>query len=224
MAGEVQVSYQSQKTVYALIYSPASGAMVWNTSLSGFQTYLSQNYSGYPLSLSEQGTSAYYVGNFPSVIPPGDYNVVAKQQVATDPAESDPVVGQGDLQWGGSSLGPLSLSDLATSGQVSQFLPTKVARSTMVRNFSLYLKSSTDHVTPFTSGVVSGQIIRGSGTWGPLQSGLITEMGNGFYNLLALTSGDLDGETVSLLFTANGVSGGTSDPLPLSFVLQKSSG
>jgi hypothetical protein len=80
-------------------------------------------------------------------------------------------------------------------------------------------------VTPFTSGVVSGQIWRdGATSPSPLQSGAFTEVGNGFYNLQALTSGDLLATTVKLLFSAQGISGGQADVLPMSVVLQRSSG
>lgn len=224
MAGEIQANYQASQTLYALIRSPGSGAMIWNTALSGFQTFATGNYSGYPLSLTQQGTTSLYTGDFPTPIPPGVYNVVALRQAGSSPSPIDQPVAVGEVQWGGSSDGVVSLASLATSGQLSQFLPTRMARSNMVRNFTIYLKSAADHISPLTSGIVSGQIVRDSGVFGPLQSGAFTELGLGFYNLQALTSGDLNANTVSLLFTASSVSGPLSDPLPMSFVLQRSSG
>lgn len=193
--------------------------MVWNTALSGFQNYAAGNYSGYPLSLTQQGSTAYYTGDFPPVIPPGVYNVVALRQAGASPAVTDQLVAQGEIQWGGAGVIPLS--DLSTSGQVSQFLPTRITKGRMLQNFPIYLKQAADHITPLTSGIVSGQICRNSGTFGPLQSGVITELGQGFYTLMALTSGDTNADTFSLLFTAVSVSGVAADPLPMSFVTQR---
>jgi hypothetical protein len=197
--------------------------MVWDNVSGYFTTYNTTLYSNYSVSLTQQGTaSAYYVGNFPTGIAPGTYNVVAKQQLGGSPAEADPTVAQGQLEWNGTR--PLPLSDLVTSGQFAQSFPIPIAYGTMVRDFGIYFKSSVDHVTPFTSGVVSGQIVRGSGTWGPLQSGAFVEVGNGFYNLQALTSGDLAATTVKLLFTANGISGLSADPVAMTIVTQRVSG
>ena len=131
------------------------------------------------------------------------------------PTESDPTVGSGDIQWSGSSV--LPLSNLVTSGQVGV---VRLSRNQMVLNFPIYLKSSTAHATPFTSGIVSGQIAQDGGNFTQVQSGAFLEVGLGFYTLQSLTSGDLNCHTMKLLFTAQGVSGGSSDPLPLAFILQ----
>lgn len=172
----------------------------------------------------EQGTaSGYYVGNFPTgITTAGVYNVIVKRQTTASPAEADPTIAVGEIQWNGSEV--LPLSNLATSGQIGQIGPIKIARGTMVRNFPIYLKSSIDHVTPFTSGGVSGQLAKDNGSFGPFQSGAFTEVGLGWYNLQAITSGDTNAETIKMVFTANGVSGGTSDPLPMAFITQKVSG
>lgn len=223
MAGEIQTSFRANSTLYSVVRSPQSGGMVWDNVSGYFTTYNTTLYSNYSVSLTQQGTaSAYYVGNFPTGIAPGTYNVVAKQQLGGSPAEADPTVAQGQLEWNGTR--PLPLSDLVTSGQYAQSFPIPIAYGTMVRDFGIYFKSSVDHVTPFTSGVVSGQIVRGSGTWGPLQSGAFVEVGNGFYNLQALTSGDLAATTVKLLFTANGISGLSADPVAMTIVTQRVSG
>ena len=71
--------------------------------------------------------------------------------------------------------------------------------------------------------MVSGQIARDGGAFGALQSGTVTERGLGFFDC-TLTSGDLLANTVKLVFTAVGVSGGAADPVPFGAVLQRSSG
>lgn len=213
----------SQRTVYSVIYNRTG--QVWSTSggMGAFENFTSGNWGSYAVSCSEQGVSNFYTSTFPTAIVPGVYGVIARNQAGGSPLQTDVQCAQGDFQWNGSVA--LPLSDLATSGQVGSFAPLRVARGVMIQNFPIYLKSSADHVSPLLSGVISGQIARdGSTTFGPLQSGAFTETGMGYYNLSALTSGDLLANTVKLLFTGTGISGGTSDPLPISFILQRTSG
>lgn len=220
MAGEIQGKGPGAgRTCYFLARNHTSG-FVWDGS--SFVAYASGQTPSYDIALTEQGLSNYYLGNFPAAIPPGVYAIEAREQVGGTPAESDPTFGQETFHWNGSIAAPLS--DVATSGQVGQFAPIRMARGVMLQNFPIYFKSSVDHITPLTSGVVSGQIARDGGSFGPLQSGAFTETGRGFFNLQALTSGDLLANTVKLLFTAVGISGGSADPVPLSLILQRTSG
>lgn len=223
MAGEIQFPFQTGKACYFLVRN--RNGQVWNTSgTGGFESYQTANYSSYGISAVEQGdASQMYVGNFPSAIPAGVYGVVSKQRIAGSGVEGDPNIAGGEFQWNGTTQVPLS--DLVTSGSLNQAALIRITRGTMVRNFPIYLKSAADHITPFTSGVVSGQISRDGGSFGPLESGAFTEMGLGWFNLQALTSGDLLANSVALLFTAAGISGGgNADPLPLAIVMQRSSG
>ncbi len=223
MSGEVKVGgFGTGQTNYFRILG--SGNSIWSTSggTGGFELYNAADWADYANSLTEQGSSNVYVGNFPLAVPPGVFDVIAHRQIGGTPAQSDIRVGEGEVNWQGTKRVPLS--DLATSGQVGQIGPIRLARSDMVRNFPIYLRSSADHVTPLTSGVVSGQISRDGAAFGPLQSGAFTEVGQGTYSLQALTSGDLNAATIMLLFNAVGVSGGASDPLPIGIVTQRISG
>ena len=219
MANELQGSFTTGKVAYFLIRD--RNAQIWSTVNGSLGTYNSSNYSGYVISAAEQGTaSSFYIGNFPATAGPGDYGVIMKQQLGSNPAETDPTVDVGTVPWNGVNVA--QLSDLQVSGVALS--PIMLPRSFMVQNFPIYFRSSADHLTPFTSGVVSGQISRDGGAFGPLQSGAFTEVGHGFFNLQALTSGDLNANTISLLFTANGISGGSADPVPQSFFLKRISG
>lgn len=219
MSGEIQFSYQTGKTCYALIRDRTG--KIWNGS--AFEVYTPADYSTYPITTIEQGSSSYYVGSIPTGAGPGIFMVTAKQQMGGSPAESDPTTDVGDVQFNGANTFPLS--DLVTSGMLSQFGPFRIAKGTMVKNFPIYLKSAADHITPLTSGIISGQISRDGGVFGPLQSGAFTEVGQGFFSLQALTSGDTLADTVSLLFNGSSISGGvSSDPYPISFITQKVSG
>ncbi len=213
----------SSRTIYTVIRSRT--ATVWSTTASGgtgaFETFTSGNWADYGISCVEQGVNNFYVGNFPSAIPAGVYELSAHQQMGGSAAQTDPRVAMGQEQWTGTALFPLS--DLATSGQLGQLGPIRLAQGVAVSGFPIYLKSAADHVTPFTSGTISGQISKDGGSFGAFQSGTISETGLGFYRL-NLTSGDLNAVTVAMLFTGAGISGGACDPLPLAAVLQKVSG
>ena len=218
MAGEIQAHYNTAKTLYALVRNSVGQI----ASGTGFINYSTAGYGSYPITLTEQGTaSRYYVGTMPAVTA-GAYGIVVKQQIGGSAAESDPEVADGNIEWDGSAVVPLSAISL--SGQIGQYLPMRLSRGVMVQNFPIYLKSSADHITPLTSGVISGQISRDGGTFGALQSGAFTETGLGFYRVQSLTSGDLNANVVSLVFSAVGISGGSADPLAMALVLQRTSG
>ncbi len=223
MAGEVQFSYQRGKTTYFVARNQTSG-FIWSTSggTSGaFEAFTSGNWANYAISCTEQGTSATYAGNWPTTMAAGVYGVIAKDQLGGTPTQLDTSIGAGDFQWGGSAVVPLS--DTVTSGQFSQAAPIRMARSEAISGFMFKLVSSSDHVTNFTSGVVSGQISRDGAAFGALQSGTITEVGLGWFRC-NLTSGDVNAKTIALLFTAAGISGGSSDQRDFSFVTQRVSG
>lgn len=222
MAGELQLSFAPGKTVYTVIRD--RNANVWNNASGTFNAYATAALANCTISLTEQGSaSAFYVGTFPPTIPPGVYGIVGKSQVGGTVSEGDPTIAAGDQQWNGTAL--LPLSDLATSGQVGQIAPLRLARGVQVLNYKFYLRSAADHSTPFTSGICSGQILRDAGvSFTALQSGAFTEEGNGFFRLQALTSGDLLCNSASLLFTAAGISGGQSDPCPFTIITQRTSG
>lgn len=222
MAGELQVTYDASKTVYVLIFDRTG--QVWNGS--SFVAYSTGDYTSYDVALTELGTaSGIYTGTFPAAIVAGVYSILAKNQAGGTPAQTDAVIAVGDYQWNGTVT--LPLSDLATSGQVGTATPIRMARGIAVSGFPFYMVSSADHITPFTSGVISGQISRDGGSFGALQSGLVVgayvEMGLGWYRC-SLTSGDLTATTVALNFQGVGISGGSADPRNMALVLQKVSG
>ncbi len=219
MAGELQISFRSGATIYFLIRD--RNGLIWQTTTNTFVTYATANLGNYDVGGTEQSTSAFYIGTFPSQIPPGTYGIIAKSQTGGSPSETDATIGGQNLEWNGTAIGPLS--DTATSGQVGAALPMRLARQVPVSGYPLYLKSSADHITPFVSGVVSGQINKDWAGFTALQQGVFTERGLGYYSV-NLTSGDLNATTVALLFTAVGISGGQADPLPYSILTQRSSG
>lgn len=209
MANEVGVDYQSSKTVYFQVRNPTSG-FIWTTSGAGlFETYssLSGNLNTYAITMAEQGASAHYRGNFPAAIGAGVYDVVARDRVNAWFAESDPTIAVGEVNWVGSGGPVRAIADLATSGQMSTFHPNRVTKGHAISGFMFKMVSTSDHVTPVTSGVISGQISRNGGSFTTLESGTATagytEVGLGLYKV-NLTSGDLNVDVAALHFSAAG--------------------
>lgn len=221
MAGELEtIGSGTGNTIYVLIFQTSTGK-VWNGS--AFETFTPANFANYPVSLVEQVGSNIYIGNMPAAIPAGTYGVVVCKQLTGSPLQTDTKIGNGNLEWNGSA--PAPLSDTATSGYLGGFWPAEITRRFAFKPFNFKLVSSVDHLTNFVSGVVSGQISRDGGAFGPLQSGAVTEIGFGHYTLLnGLTSGDLDARAISLMFTAVGVSGGSADQRDFTFITQRNSG
>lgn len=222
MANEIQTSFRPGASVYALVRTPYSGG-IWNGT--GYEAYTLGNYATYPISMAEVTSgSAYYMGDFPTACVAGVFNITAKQQLGGSPAQTDPTIAVGEINWAASG-GPIrALSDLMTSGQLGGLLPTKVTRGQALPAFMFKMVSSADHVTPFTSGVISGQINKDGAGFGPLQSGTqiagYTEQGLGFYSV-NFTSGDLNAGTIAINFVGTGVSGGTADPRSITIVTQR---
>ena len=219
MSNEIQIAYSQSKVLYVLIFSKV-GTVYNNTSMA-FETYVTANLLQYALSLNQVATSRFYEGNFPTAIPQGSYSLVAFQQIGGMPAESDPPIGTED-NFGWSGTVQLSFSDLATSGQLSIVAPIKVFRGEGIAAFPFKMVSSIDHVTPFTSGIVSGQVSKDGGLFTALAAPNFAEVGLGWY-VATITSGDLNANTVALVFNALGVSGGLADQRDFSFILQRGS-
>jgi hypothetical protein len=226
MSAEIAVSYRSGADLRVIVFSANSGSLAWAGLF--FTNYAAGSLASFAIppiasgGMASHGGTFYYT-DFPQGIPAGLYNVVLID-TGLGSGKNNPGQGTGQIQWAGDASGSrfvMPLSQVATSGLFANAFPTQLSRSFAVRNFPVYLKSSEDHFTPFTSGIVSGQIARDSGLFTALQSGQIVEVGHGFYNVMGLTSGDLDAGTAKMLFVARGVSGGWSDPLAYSLVLQR---
>lgn len=112
MASELQTDYLSGKTIYFLLRS--SVGTIWNGA--ALASYLSANYSQYPITATEQGSSGYYVANMPAVAA-GFYNILAKVQAGASPAETDITVGTGQIDWSGSVVETLSFLPISGTAQ-----------------------------------------------------------------------------------------------------------
>lgn len=101
MAGELFIANLSGLTAYAQIKNSVSRR--WNGSQ--FEPYSAGNYSLYNVSMTEQGGSGTYSGDFPSgIITAGHYEIIYYSQDGGSPAEGDRVIGVGSLDWAGDEV------------------------------------------------------------------------------------------------------------------------
>lgn len=110
MASEIQLAYGvSGRFFYAVVRS--TQGEVWNVSFSQLEAYNGSNWPDYAVPLTEQGTSGYYVGDFPAfLVVAGVYavEVRSRSSALATPNLADPLVGTGSIEWSGTAVVPLS--------------------------------------------------------------------------------------------------------------------
>jgi len=88
-------------TVKAVIRN--SSALVYQTTTQTFVTFVSADIDDYGVGMTEQATSGFYVGDFPTAITSaGTYTVVVYHQSGGSLVSSDDVIGEGEIVWDGS--------------------------------------------------------------------------------------------------------------------------
>lgn len=114
MSNELRIGSVTDLTVYAAILNDNS--RIWNGS--SFEVYSSVNYPNYDVTVTEQGSSGIYVGDFPvAVTDAGHYEVFYFIQDSGAPAEGDRILGTSSIDWDGDSLATTgSTIDGALSG------------------------------------------------------------------------------------------------------------
>lgn len=78
----------------------------------------------------------------------------------------------------------------------------KVKKNAALSGFTFYMVKSTDNVTPATGLTITGQVSIDGGAFAALTNSA-TEIGNGVYTI-NLAAADLNGDTITLKFTASG--------------------
>lgn len=112
MAGELQADHLTGRPVYFLIRDTTS--RIWNGA--AFEAYSALNYANYYISGAEQGATGYFTASAPAMAA-GLYYYLAKDRQGGSPAEGDPTVTAGDLQWTGSGVQGVYLAPVTpTSG------------------------------------------------------------------------------------------------------------
>ena len=100
MANEIHVDYTSGNTLYAVVRN--SVGEVWYAGGQVFETWGTGGRAAddYDISLIDKSGNRY-VGNFDSNIPAGRYSIQIFSQAGANPADSDNLVGGGEIVWSG---------------------------------------------------------------------------------------------------------------------------
>jgi len=100
MANEIHVDYTSGNTLYAVVRN--SVGEVWYAGGQVFEAWGTGNRAAddYDISLTDKSGNRY-VGSFDSNIPAGRYSIQIFSQAGANPADSDNLVGGGEIVWSG---------------------------------------------------------------------------------------------------------------------------
>jgi hypothetical protein len=100
MANEIHVDYTSGNTLYAVVRNTAG--KVWYAGGQVFESWGtgSRAADDYDISLTDKSGNRY-VGSFDSNIPAGRYSIQIFLQAGVNPADSDNLVGGGEIIWSG---------------------------------------------------------------------------------------------------------------------------
>ena len=100
MTNEIHVDYTSGNTLYAVVRN--SVGEVWYAGGQVFETWGTDSRAAddYDISLTDKGGNRY-VGDFDSNIPAGRYSIQVFSQAGANPADSDNLVGGGEIVWSG---------------------------------------------------------------------------------------------------------------------------
>jgi len=101
MANEIHIDYPSGNTVYAVVRN--TSGQVWYPSGQVFEDWGTngRDADDYDMTLTDKSGDRY-VGDFDANISAGRYTIQAFLQAGTNPADSDDLVGGGQIIWRGS--------------------------------------------------------------------------------------------------------------------------
>ena len=152
MAGIITTSGQSGLTIYAFVRD--STGSIWNGS--SFVSFNVANWSSYYLTMAEQTSSGFYTCTFPSAISQGRYYIAIHAQLGGSPAAGDEVIGQGSLNWDGTSVFDevnfTSSQQAAILNQVANALNTAIPGSPTADSINERIKAIDDKLP---SGTIS---------------------------------------------------------------------
>lgn len=146
MANEIQATYDSSQTLYALIFDAAG--QVWDLVGSNWENYAAAQQDNYDIALSETATnSGQYRGTFPAGISAGLYSVVLFLQAGGTPASTDERIGDtGIMHWDGSA--EITIAD---TGQTERKLGLTASYDGTTVKLGLWLEESGQRQTDVTS-------------------------------------------------------------------------
>jgi hypothetical protein len=229
MAKEIQSLGTTGTTLYAQVVRRSDGT-IWNTAgTPAFENYATANIGDYDIAMTEAGTaSGYFTGDFPTgITAAGSYSVVVRQRAGGSPAESDPAVAVGTIEWTGTaSVGTLEALNTAIPGSptadsineriktiddaytatragyldyLNGTVPARLKKNTAFAKFMFYLEAN-DGTAATGKTVTATRSLDGAAFAACTNS--VVEVASGWY-YIDLAAGDLNGNSVAMRFTAS---------------------
>jgi hypothetical protein len=98
-----------------------AAAQRWNGT--AFEAFNASNYSAYGIDVTEQGATGVYIGDFPTGIASGTYEVFHYAVVDASEANGDPVVSTQSVVWDGTATVTAGVSiDSMTGAEVYAYV------------------------------------------------------------------------------------------------------
>ncbi len=127
-------------------------------------------------------------------------NLVGTVSTLTTYTGNTPQTGDSFARIGATGSGLTSLASQASVDAVQADLPQRITKNTALAAFPFFMVLSADHVTGATGLTVTATRSLDGAAFGACANA-VTEISNGWYKI-DLAAGDLNGNTVALLFTA----------------------
>ena len=167
MANEIQASYDTGATLYALVFNAAGQVCTDPAGTPSFVAYVPANQDNYDIPLSEIATdSRQYRGSFPA-ISAGIYTVLIHEQQGGSPASTDPQRGSAAaMHWDGSA--EITISD---AGLVERKLGLTASYDGTTAKIGLWLEEDGQRQTDVTS-------ITDTEIWNAATDTLVVDLGD----------------------------------------------
>lgn len=161
MAAILELISQSGQTVYATVHD-STGKLANGVST---EVYNGSNWATYVVALTEQGTTGYYLGTFPSYLTAGKYTLVFYQQPGS-PAVGDPVIGSGSCYFDG-TIEEQGVGKVLVAYLLDQLVKNTTGGTPPTIGSLFDRIMNKDAGQTFSQSVASLQAIQAGGTSGP---------------------------------------------------------
>ncbi len=105
MAGKIQVGHDASAVNLYAVFINETGDF-WNGS--AFESFNGSNWTTYDVALNEWGTSKLYRAGIPDDFPAGAYSWFAYERAGASPAQTDPIISSGVIDWDGDNIANLA--------------------------------------------------------------------------------------------------------------------
>lgn len=162
MAAITELITQSGQTVYCTVHA-SDGKLANGVST---EVYNGSNWATYVIALTEQGTTGYYLGTFPSYLSAGKYTIVFYQKPGGSEAVGDPVIGSGQMYFDG-TIEEQGIGEVLIAYLLDQLVKNTAGGTPATIGSFLDLMMNKDAGQTFDQSIDSLQGLQSGGIAGP---------------------------------------------------------